>query len=88
MLLGTLGASSLGNNLAGKGVNRAGEAIVRAGYGNKKSSKNNNNKKQNGFLMPPHPLTTFEIQKYYHNLTRFNGVHSRDNLPKIKDGRM
>ena len=85
MLLGTLGASSLGNNLAGKGVNRAGEAIVRAGYGNKKSSKNNN-KKQNGFLMPPHPLTNFEIQKYYHNLTRFNGVYSRDNLPRIKDG--
>ena len=36
--------------------------------------------------MPPHPLTNFEIQKYYHNLTRFNGVYSRDNLPKIKDG--
>ena len=36
--------------------------------------------------MSPHPLTNFEIQKYYHNLTRFNGVYSRDNLPKIKDG--
>ena len=35
--------------------------------------------------MPPDPLTNFEIQKY-HNLTRFNGVYSRDNLPKIKDG--
>ena len=34
--------------------------------------------------MPPHPLTNFEIQKYY-NLIRFNGVYSRDNLPKIKD---
>ena len=35
MLLGTLGASLLGNILAGKGINRAGEGIVRAGYGNK-----------------------------------------------------
>ena len=40
-----------------------------------------------GFLMPPHPLTNFEIQKYYQNEPRFNGVFSRDNLPeKIKDG--
>ena len=36
--------------------------------------------------MPPHPLTNFEIQKYYQNKPRFNGVYSRDNLPKIKDG--
>ena len=35
--------------------------------------------------MPPHPLTNIEIQKYYQNETRFNGVYSRDNLPKIKD---
>ena len=37
--------------------------------------------------MLPHPLTTFEIQKYYKNEPRFNGVFSRNNLPKkIKDG--
>ena len=36
--------------------------------------------------MPPHPLTNFDIQKYYQNESRFNGVYSRDNLPKIKDG--
>ena len=37
--------------------------------------------------MPPHPLTNFEIQKYYKNEPRFNGVFSRNNLPKkIKDG--
>ena len=36
--------------------------------------------------MPPNPLTNFEIQKYYENEPRFNGVYSRDNLPKIKDG--
>ena len=51
MLLGTLGASLLGNILAGKGINRAGkdrgingavEGIVRAGYGRRplNSSKN------------------------------------------------
>ena len=36
--------------------------------------------------MSPHPLTNFEIQKYYQNEPRFNGVYSGDNLPKIKDG--
>ena len=36
--------------------------------------------------MPPHPWTNFEIQKYYKNEPRFNGVYSRDNLPIIKDG--
>ena len=37
--------------------------------------------------MKPHPLTNFEIQKYYENEPRFNGVFSRNNLPKkIKDG--
>ena len=32
--------------------------------------------------MPPQPLTNFEIQKYYENESRLNGVFSRDNLPK------
>ena len=37
--------------------------------------------------MPRHPLTNFEIQKYYQNEPRFNGVYSRDNLlDKMKDG--
>ena len=31
MLLGTLGASLLGNILAGRGINRAGEGVIRAG---------------------------------------------------------
>ena len=35
MLLGTLGASLLGNILTGKGINSAGEGALRAGYGNK-----------------------------------------------------
>ena len=50
MLLDTLGTSLLGNILAGKeaiamnhvrGTNKAGEGIVRAGYGNKKGQKSN-----------------------------------------------
>ena len=37
--------------------------------------------------MLPYLLTSFEIQKYYENEPRFNGVYSRNNLPKkIKDG--
>ena len=36
--------------------------------------------------MLSHPLTNFEIQKYYQNEPRFNGAFSRNNLPKkIKD---
>ena len=40
MLLGTLGASLLGNILTARGINRVGEGIVKAGYGNKKGKKN------------------------------------------------
>ena len=39
MLLGTLGASLLGDiskSLSGKGVIRAGEGTIRAGYGSKR----------------------------------------------------
>ena len=41
MLLGTLGASLLGNILDGKGINRAGEGVIRAGYGNKRQDHKN-----------------------------------------------
>ena len=70
MLLGTLGASLLGNLLTGgKGVIRAGEGI----------------KKKSNLRIPFHPLTNFEINEYYESEPRFNGVYSRDNLPvKIK----
>ena len=67
MLVGTLGATLLGNLLPRKGIlragsgNKEGKGILRAGY---------------GFLMPRHPLTNFEIQKYYQNKPRFNGVFS------------
>ena len=39
-----------------------------------------------GFLMPPHPLKNFEIQRYYQNEPRSNGVFSRNNLPKKTKG--
>ena len=58
MLLGTLGASLLGNLLGRKGV-------VRAGSGNKKGReivRASSGKKKKGFLMPPYPLTNFEIK--------------------------
>ena len=77
MLLGTLGASLLGNMLAGKGVIRAGEGTARVGYGSKRSSLKNPH--------PPHPLTNFKIQMYDQNEPIFNGAYSRVNLPdKIK----
>ena len=87
MLLGTLGAGLLENILAGKETNRAGEEVIRAAH----RSKRQELKKRNGFLMPPLPLPNFEIQKYYQYEPRFNGVYSRDNLPKsssaeIKEG--
>ena len=79
MLLGTLGASLLGNLLTVKGIMRAGDGIVRAGEESKKKKLNP--------LLPFHPLTNIEISEYYKNEPRFNGVYSRNNLPnKIKKG--
>ena len=38
-------------------------------------------------MLPFHPLTNIEINEYYINEPRFNGVYSRNNLPnKIKKG--
>ena len=79
-LLGTLEGSLLGNMLAGKSIMRAGKGTARVGCGSRRSSF----KKQ---LIPPHPLTSFEIQMYYQNEPRFNGVYCRENLTaKITDG--
>ena len=80
ILLGTLGASLLGNLLSGgKGIMRAGDGIVRAGEESKKDPLNS--------LLPFHPLTNREISEYYKNEPRFSGVYSRNNLPnKIKKG--
>ena len=65
ILLGTLGASLLGNLLPGKG-------IVRAGSGKKRKRNckrwlRKQKRKKMGFLIPPHPLT---------NLFFLIGIHS------------
>ena len=75
MLLGTLGVSLFGDVLS-KGL--SGWGVIRAGEGTIRT-----------ILTPPHPFTNFEIQAYYQNEPRFNGVFSRDNLPNnnnIKNG--
>ena len=79
MLLGTLGASLLGNLLTvGKGIMRAGDGIICADEGSKKKLN---------LLLPFHPLTNIEISEYYKNESRFNDVYSKNNLPnKIKKG--
>ena len=41
--------------------------------------------KLNFILTTPTELTNFKIRKYQ-NEPRFNGVYSRNNLPKINDG--
>ena len=53
-----------------------------AGYGNNKKSK----KEKKNWFLSPHPLTNFEVQKYYQIEPRFNGVYSRYNLPTRNDG--
>ena len=76
--------SSASQNKKGKGIvradscpsssalqNKKGKVIVKAGPG-----------KKMGLLMPNRPFTNFEIQKYYKNEPRINGVFSRNNLPK------
>ena len=65
ILLGTLGASLLGNLLIDKGTIGAGKDTVRAG--------------QAEFLMSSHLLINFEKQKYYQNEPKFNGVYSSTN---------
>ena len=77
MLLGALGAPLLENLLTGKGTISAGERAIRTTNWSK-------------FLIlppplslpppPPHPLKIFEIQKYYQNEPKFNGVYLRNNL--------
>ena len=87
MLLGTLDASLLGDMLLRKGVIRAGEGTAKVGYGSKRSSFKDL-RFEKIFSIPPHPLTNFELQMYYQNEPRFNGVYSRYNLPdKIKHNR-
>ena len=74
-------------NLARKFIIRKG--IVRAGSENKRKWICKSWLwRRMGFLILPRPLTNFEIQKYYQNELRFNGVFSRDNLPKATKDRV
>ena len=59
-----------------------GQATIRACKGTIRAGERTT---RAGFLMLPHPLTNFEIQKYYQNEPKFNGIYSRNNLPKIKE---
>ena len=67
MTAAALVPSLLTNILAGKGVIRSDDGVIWAGERVIKS--------RTGFLMPFHPITIFEIQKYYQNEPRFNGVY-------------
>ena len=84
-LLGTLGANLLGNVLPESGMlsaefgNKEGKGTLRSGFRSSKKKKK---------LIPPDSLTNFEIQNYYQNEPRFNGVFCRYNLPKKRMGHM
>ena len=69
MLLGSLGAILSRNVLAGTG-------IVRTSYGNKKSTRNCKSRLwiKKKILILLHPLTNFEIQKYYQNEATVKGA--------------
>ena len=41
-----------------------------------------NNKSRTKCLMLPHPLSNFEIERYYQNECRLNGAYSRNSFPK------
>ena len=43
-------------------------------------------KEEDTFLFPLHPLSNIAITSYLNDEPRFNGVFSRDNLPRIKGG--
>ena len=68
MLLGTLGASLLGNLLTGgKGIMRAGDGIVRTGDGIVRAGGGKGSKKKLNLPLPLHLLMNIEISEYYKN---------------------
>ena len=69
--LSTLGSALIENLLSGKGMYRSGKGMCRSGEGIIKQA-----------LMPPHPLTNFEIQNCYKNGLRFNGIYYSNSLSK------
>ena len=80
MLLSTLGTSLLKNLLTGKGIGKS-------WFRKQKWKRNCKSWKRMGFLILPHPLTNLELQNYYKNGPRFNGLILRFHLSeKIIDG--
>ena len=86
MLLGTLDANLLENLLTGeelkakiprKGEIRAGEGTIRTGE---------EIIRQVTIFNAVSSFNKFWHTKYYQNKSKFYGVYSRNNLPKIKDG--
>ena len=60
---------------------------MRAGDGKVRAEKGSESKKKLNSLLPFHPLTNIEINEYYKNEPIFNGIYSKNNLPKtIKKG--
>ena len=57
MLLGTLGASLLGNLLTGRGVNQKGKGIIRAGEGATKSKRQGKGIVRGGYGRPSSPAS-------------------------------
>ena len=80
MLLGTLGASLLCNLLTGgKGTMTEGEGSIESrakGEGIVRAEEGSESKKKLNLLLPFDPLTNIEINEYYKNEPRFNGVYS------------
>ena len=72
ILLGTLGASLLTGRVYSELVIKDRECLEQDKGFKKKS------------LTQFHPLTNYEIQEYFKDEKRFNGVFSRNNLPNIK----
>ena len=72
-----MAANLLGNLLAGKGTMRASEGTIRTDGVTIRAGQE--------FLMLPHPLINFDIQKYYQNESKLNGIYSKNNLLKIKN---
>lgn len=68
-------ASPLKKMLSDKEKTWAGDGLCRTG---------NRIKKTEGLSMLPKSLTNTEIQTYYWNKSKFNGICSRNNLPKVK----
>ena len=80
-------ASLLGNKLAGIGVIKAGDGATQVLSPVCLTGKGKTRRGEKMFILP-HPLSSFEIQRYYQNKHQFHGVYSRKNLPNIvKDGK-